>query len=299
MRFLGVDLAWKEQNPSGVVALEGRRFPLRLVDGPRTLPGHAAVLDWLAGWVDRPGPRLATAVGIDAPLLGLAIARAAAAVRRRGLSVLRPVRMPRPTAHRRSRPRSASRPGSPALRRRESRPGRAADARPAGHPRGVPERAPGAPVRPGAQRCEEVTLQAPPLRRETGVGDAGPPALHQGLPARRGSLVRRARRPGLAGPRRHRPAGDDDRRGAQDGRGPLGCGALRGSPWRSSILRRGTMHAYAGGRAGWRGGYILAPTLAPHRRRLVRLASVRGRPRRRTAGGGPTGTPPRESRRPR
>jgi predicted RNase H-like nuclease len=75
VRFLGVDLAWKEHNPSGVVVLEGLRFPLRLVEGPRTLPTHTAVLDWLAGWLDRPGPRLATAVGIDAPLLGLAGAR--------------------------------------------------------------------------------------------------------------------------------------------------------------------------------------------------------------------------------
>jgi predicted RNase H-like nuclease len=46
MRFLGVDLAWKAANPSGVVALEGPRFPLRLVDGPITLSTHAAVLDW-------------------------------------------------------------------------------------------------------------------------------------------------------------------------------------------------------------------------------------------------------------
>jgi predicted RNase H-like nuclease len=71
VRFLGVDLAWKECNPSGVVVLEGTRFPLRLVQTPGTLPTHAAVLDWLAGWLDRPGPEPATAVGIDAPLLGL------------------------------------------------------------------------------------------------------------------------------------------------------------------------------------------------------------------------------------
>ena len=71
MRFLGVDLAWKARNPSGVVVLEGLRFPLRLVEEPRTLPTHAAVLEWLAGWLDPPGPRLASAVGIDAPLLGL------------------------------------------------------------------------------------------------------------------------------------------------------------------------------------------------------------------------------------
>lgn len=71
MRFLGIDLAWKAANPSGVVALEGPRFPLRLVDGPITLSTHAAVLDWLAEQLKRPGRRTATAVGIDAPLLGL------------------------------------------------------------------------------------------------------------------------------------------------------------------------------------------------------------------------------------
>jgi predicted RNase H-like nuclease len=75
VRFLGVDLAWKEHNPSGVVVLEGTRFPLRLVEPPGTLPSHAAVLDWLAGWLDRTRPPCATAVGIDAPLLGLACAR--------------------------------------------------------------------------------------------------------------------------------------------------------------------------------------------------------------------------------
>ena len=55
--------------------LEGPGFPLHLVEGSGTLPTHAEVLDWLAGWLDRPGPQPATAVGIDAPLLGLAGAR--------------------------------------------------------------------------------------------------------------------------------------------------------------------------------------------------------------------------------
>jgi predicted RNase H-like nuclease len=71
MRFLGIDLAWKAANPSGVVALEGPRFPLRLVGSPITLPTHGAVLDWLADQLASPGRRTATAVGIDAPLLGL------------------------------------------------------------------------------------------------------------------------------------------------------------------------------------------------------------------------------------
>jgi predicted RNase H-like nuclease len=75
VRFVGVDLAWKECNPSGVVVLEGTRFPLRLVEAPVTLPTHVTVLDWLAGWLDRRGAGPATAVGIDAPLLGLDCAR--------------------------------------------------------------------------------------------------------------------------------------------------------------------------------------------------------------------------------
>ena len=75
MRFLGVDLAWTEANPSGVVALEGDRFPLRLVEGPATLPTHAAVLDWLVDGLRHPGRGTATAVGIDAPLLGLGAGR--------------------------------------------------------------------------------------------------------------------------------------------------------------------------------------------------------------------------------
>ena len=75
MRFLGVDLAWKEGNPSGVVVLEGTRFPLRLVAAPDTIPTHTAVLDWLAGWLHQTGPAQATTVGIDAPLLGLDCSR--------------------------------------------------------------------------------------------------------------------------------------------------------------------------------------------------------------------------------
>ena len=71
MRFLGVDLAWKEHNPSGVVVFEGTRFPLRLVEAPGTLPTHDAVVEWLGGWLERPGSEPATVVGIDAPLLGL------------------------------------------------------------------------------------------------------------------------------------------------------------------------------------------------------------------------------------
>jgi predicted RNase H-like nuclease len=67
MRFLGVDLAWNDVNPSGVALLGGRRFPLHLRESPQTLPSHEAVLGWIARHV---GHHRA-AVGVDAPLLGL------------------------------------------------------------------------------------------------------------------------------------------------------------------------------------------------------------------------------------
>lgn len=67
MRFLGVDLAWKDGNPSGVALLGGQRFPLHLREVPQTLPGHRAVLLWIARHV----AHHRAAVGVDAPLLGL------------------------------------------------------------------------------------------------------------------------------------------------------------------------------------------------------------------------------------
>ena len=67
MRFLGVDLAWKDGNPSGVALLGGQRFPLHLREAPHTLPRHADVL----GWVARHVAHHRASVGIDAPLLGL------------------------------------------------------------------------------------------------------------------------------------------------------------------------------------------------------------------------------------
>ena len=67
MRFLGVDLAWKDGNPSGVALLGGQRFPLHLREAPHTLPRHADVL----GWVARNVAHHRASVGIDAPLLGL------------------------------------------------------------------------------------------------------------------------------------------------------------------------------------------------------------------------------------
>ena len=67
MRFLGVDLAWKDGNPSGIALLGGQRFPLHLCEMPHTLPRHDAVLDWIARHV----AHHRASVGIDAPLLGL------------------------------------------------------------------------------------------------------------------------------------------------------------------------------------------------------------------------------------
>jgi predicted RNase H-like nuclease len=67
VRFLGVDLAWKDGNPSGVALLGGRRFPLHLREVPHTLPSHEAVL----GWIARHAAHHRAAVGVDAPLLGL------------------------------------------------------------------------------------------------------------------------------------------------------------------------------------------------------------------------------------
>jgi len=67
VRFLGVDLAWKDGNPSGVALLGGQRFPLHLREIPHTLPHHADVL----GWIARHVAHHRASVGIDAPLLGL------------------------------------------------------------------------------------------------------------------------------------------------------------------------------------------------------------------------------------
>jgi predicted RNase H-like nuclease len=67
VRFLGVDLAWKDGNRSGVALLSGSGFPLELREAPRTLARHRDVLTWIARRVSRHR----AAIGIDAPLLGL------------------------------------------------------------------------------------------------------------------------------------------------------------------------------------------------------------------------------------
>lgn len=71
MRFLGVDLAWKDGNGSGVALLGGRTFPLHLREIPHVLGTHEAVLGWIARHVHAHR----AAVGIDAPLLGLGYGR--------------------------------------------------------------------------------------------------------------------------------------------------------------------------------------------------------------------------------
>jgi predicted RNase H-like nuclease len=73
VRFLGVDLAWKDGNPSGVALLGGQRFPLHLREAPHALRRHADVLRWIARHV----ANHRASVGIDAPLLGLGHGRRA------------------------------------------------------------------------------------------------------------------------------------------------------------------------------------------------------------------------------
>jgi predicted RNase H-like nuclease len=67
VKFLGVDLAWKDGNPSGVALLAGAGFPLHLREMPHTHGRHHDVLEW----IDRHVARHQASVGIDAPLLGL------------------------------------------------------------------------------------------------------------------------------------------------------------------------------------------------------------------------------------
>jgi len=71
VRFLGVDLAWKDGNPSGVALLGGQGFPLHLREVPQTLQRHADVLAWIARHV----AHHRASVGVDAPLLGLGSGR--------------------------------------------------------------------------------------------------------------------------------------------------------------------------------------------------------------------------------
>lgn len=65
--YLGLDLAWKDGNASGAVALAGARWPLRLLGPPCLLGTHAEAL----GWIEAHARARSVVVGIDAPLLGL------------------------------------------------------------------------------------------------------------------------------------------------------------------------------------------------------------------------------------
>jgi len=67
MRFLGVDLAWKDGNPSGIALLGGQKFPLHLREVPHTISSHPEIHRWIGAQVRHHR----AAVGIDAPLLGL------------------------------------------------------------------------------------------------------------------------------------------------------------------------------------------------------------------------------------
>jgi len=71
VRFLGVDLAWKDGNRSGLALLDGPRFPLHLAEVPHSQARHGDVLAWIARHV----ARHRASVGIDAPLLGLGTGR--------------------------------------------------------------------------------------------------------------------------------------------------------------------------------------------------------------------------------
>jgi predicted RNase H-like nuclease len=64
MRFIGVDLAWSERNPSGVAVLEGDEHGASLVVPPTTLTGVAGITQWV-GTVAGSEPAF---VAVDAPL---------------------------------------------------------------------------------------------------------------------------------------------------------------------------------------------------------------------------------------
>ena len=283
MRFLGVDLAWAARNPSGVAVLAGARFPLRLDDGPGTLPTHAATLDWLAGWLDRPGRRVATAIGIDAPLLGLA---GAGGRRPCDDDVSRLFGRFHASTH--SLPRAPDLAGFTAhLRRRHGARSFAPDVRPAGGRPAIRE------VYPNALQVLLFDL----ARR----GGTIVPYKRRRFRGKR-AWVTRGLRPFIGRCRRVLEAAYVDRSApawqALVARGPrvtMTGAELKAieDRWDAVLcavavalehLAPGTMRAYAGGRAGWRGGYILAPALMPRRRQLAKLACVPRGPRRLAAG---------------
>ncbi len=255
-RFLGVDLAWRGSNSSGVVALVGRAFPLRL-SGADVVPTHAAALAWVAAQADR---RL-TAVGIDAPLLGLRSAR-----RRRPCDNLIS------RAFGRFHASTHSPPSAPDLARFTERLRReygakslAPDVLPA---RGRPA------IREVYPNALQVLLFGLERRRAVIV-----PYKSRRFGGKR-AWVRRGLRPFIARCRRVLETGYVDRRApgwralvARVPRVTMPGAELKAieDRWDAVLcavavalehLAPGTMQAYAGARsAAWRAGYILAPTL--------------------------------------
>ncbi|MBD5654843.1 MAG: DUF429 domain-containing protein [Candidatus Eremiobacteraeota bacterium] len=61
VRFLGLDLAWSDRNPSGVAALDGDG---RIIDARADIVADADILAWVRGHL---GPT--TAIGIDMPTI--------------------------------------------------------------------------------------------------------------------------------------------------------------------------------------------------------------------------------------
>lgn len=64
MRFIGVDLAWSDRNPTGIAVLEGDGHGAMLMESPRTVRGVEAV----AAVVARAALDGAAFVAVDAPL---------------------------------------------------------------------------------------------------------------------------------------------------------------------------------------------------------------------------------------
>jgi predicted RNase H-like nuclease len=256
-RFLGVDLAWGRANSSGVVVLAGQGFPLRLSRGPGVVPSHAAVLAWIAAEADGQP----TAVGIDAPLLGLGGPR-----RRRPCDDLVSRAFGRFHASTHTPPlapdllRFAAR-----LRRRYGARSLAPDVSPT-------------PARPAIREVYPNALQVLLFGLDR-RGSAILPYKRRRFGKTR-AWVTRGLRPFIARCRRVLEAGYVDRRapgwhalvaltpGVTMSHAELKAIEDRWDAVLCAVavalehLAPGTMHAYAGaGPAGWRGGYILAPML--------------------------------------
>jgi len=268
-RFLGVDLAWRLDNPSGVVVLAGRAFPLRLSGDASVLPTHAAVLAWVAAQADAQP----TAVGVDAPLLGLGGPR-----RRRPCDDLVS------RAFGRFHASTHSPPPVPDLARFTARLCRRY---------GAGSLAPGVMPASGRPAIREVYPNALQVLL-FGLDRRGAtivPYKRRRFASKR-AWVTRGLRPFLARCRQILEAAYVDRR-APGWRALVALAPRVTMPpaelkaiedrWDAVLcalavalehLTPGAMHAYAGAdRAGWRGGYILAPTLPTERAGLTSASS--------------------------